>query len=141
MHHISVQKSNVFDFLHEFNKTSKSVTYGCSSILLKPRCFRVQNTIILTEKKHFTIFTLPIIHLVYYPSPKFCIHCTCNNDCFQLGIINWTMVMQNVGWEVQLYTNCIMWAMWVNYSFCKSDQLLEVWINYPSLTTKYTIKP
>lgn len=64
-------------------------------------------------------------------------------------VSNWVLLIEdngyvkiNVGWEVQLYTNCIMWAMSLNYSFCiKSDQLLEVWINYPSLTTKYPIKP
>ena len=133
-----MQKSHLFDFLHQFNKTSKSVTYGCSSILLKPRCFRVKNTIILTEKKHFTIFTSPIIHLVYYPFPKFCIHCTCNNDCFQLGIINWRQ------WLCKMLDgrfSCIQIVLCGQCHYCKSDQLLEVWINYPSLTTKYHIKP
>ena len=89
-----MQKSHLFDFLHQFNKTSKSVTYGCSSnsILLKPRCFRVKNTSILTEKKHFTIFTLPIIHLVYYPSPKFCIHCTC---IVTMIVSNWVLLIED----------------------------------------------
>ena len=97
-----MQKSHLFDFLHQFNKTSKSVTYGCSSnsILLKPRRFRVKNTSILTEKKHFTIFTLPIIDLVYYPSPKFCIHCTC---IVTMIVSNWVLLIEDNG-----YAKCWM---------------------------------
>lgn len=95
-----MQKSNLFDFLHQFNKSYKSVTYCCSSILLKPRCFRVKNTIILTEKTHFTIFTLPIIHLVYYPSPKFCIHGTC---IVTMIVSNWVLLIEDNG-----YAKCWM---------------------------------
>ena len=97
-----MQKSHLFDFLHQFNKTSKSVTYGCSSnsILLKPRCFRVKNTSILTEKKHFTIFTLPIILLVYYPSSKFCIHCTC---IVTMIVSIWVLLIEDNG-----YAKCWM---------------------------------
>ena len=43
-------------------------------------------------------------------------------------VSNWVLLIEDNG-----YAKC-----WMGGS---ADQLLEVWINYPSLTTKYHIKP